>query len=87
MTNRLDQSPDPVVARLLPYLREATAAQRPIEAVYPAIEAEISTLLDYGTAHKIDIAGRELLVVALQGTSRRPLIAAALNGFRDLPKQ
>ena len=36
---------------------------------------------------RIDIAGRELLVVALQGTSRRPLIAAALNGFRDLPKQ
>jgi hypothetical protein len=54
-----------------------------VESVYPAIEAEIAGILDYCAGS--DIPARELLVLAMQATTRRPLLKAAINGFRDLP--
>lgn len=83
MTPRLTNSNDPVVTRLLPYLARATDTASPVETVYPAIEAEIAGILDYRAGS--DIPARELLVLAMQETTRRPLLKAAINGFRDLP--
>lgn len=83
MTNRINTSTDPVVARLRPYLAQCDAARQPIENVYPAIESEVAGILDY--APDMDIPARELLVLALHKRSRRPLLSAAINGFRDLP--
>jgi hypothetical protein len=55
-----------------------------VESVYPAIEAEIAGILDYRAGS--DIPARELLVLAMQETTHRPLLKAAINGFRDLPR-
>ena len=83
MTPRIANSTDPLVTRLRKYLDASDAAQQPVENVCPAIEAEIAGVLDY--ARGTDIPARELLVLELHARSRRPLVAAAINGFRDLP--